>query len=155
MKEKKQSHTWLYLHYCVLRVFVSKLLWFHRLLNWCNVLGSQSWSQQQENNSGKLNITEKNEKLCRMDLFSFLSDTFSILYFTCYRSWGAPPGCPHPSEQGAGRRGTGGTHSPRCSSISSWHLPAAPLSRNCFTTLHPGAMRGVIQRPSPLFSTQT
>ena len=126
--ENKQPHTWLYLHCCVLRAFVSKLLWFHHLLNWCNVLGSSSWSQQQEKNSEGLNMTAKKKKKKNYGT----AGTFSHLPFPIYlplcvslmyRSGGAPSRSSLPSERT--------THPTSCLSVSSGLPPAALTSRNC------------------------
>lgn len=91
--ENKQPHTWLYLHCCVLRAFVSKLLWFHHLLNWCNVLGSSSWSQQQEKNSEGLNMTAKKKKKKLWNSRDFFSSPFPHISPTLCFTYVQEQGC--------------------------------------------------------------
>lgn len=136
--ENKQPRTWLYLHCCVLRAFVSKLLWFHHLLNWCNALGSSSWSQQQEKNSEGLNMTAKKKKITEQQGLFLISLSLCISHFVfhlCTGVGGAPPRSSLPSEWT--------THPASCLSVSSGLPPAALTSRTALGRWGCGA------RPQP------
>ena len=138
--ENKQPRTWLYLHCCVLRAFVSKLLWFHHLLNWCNALGSSSWSQQQEKNSEGLNMTAKKKKnygtagtFSHLPLPIYLPLCVSLMY----RSGGCAAQILSPFRM---------DHSPcQLPQCKLWTAPSCTDLQNC-----PGQVGMWCQAPAPL-----